>query len=383
MIIESVNSLERLPGALRQLGSIPKLLCSEEEFIKTEHIQKAIILFREKVIALFDEKLTIYNNQFNIDGELVSSNIAFFNIPIEKDIDKTTRPKYIITDGGNYVNSQNKRTRLRCGGIILDESFKLSAFFLSSGKTNIQSHIVHEQYALIDALCCLDYIYKSYRSEQLIWISDLSHSHAQEFFDENKIEKIDFISKNSLTKNFAYSVFIKGIIDKLLHKEHLFNKISSATFKKPNVINNYIVKEKKTMTEIEDTPKDTIIPQDLKITETDTNDTISLKNIPVIFVEDFNHTGSLHINNIGNMHQSLFRGLSVTNEVIVENCSNLVQLSSTTITAHTLILNNLENLEIIAQTVNVDTLIVNKCPKLILKDVINLYPNIQHFKITR
>lgn len=387
MIVESVNSLERLPGALRQLGSLPKLLCSEEEFIKTEHVQNGINLFREKVIALFDKKLMIYNNQFTLDNAFVASNIAFFNVPIESNIDKTTRPKYIITDGGNYDHSQSKKTRLRCGSIILDESFHLSAFSLSSGNTDIQSHNVHEQYACVDALACLDSVYKDHRSEQLIWISDLSPDRAKIFFDNNEIKNIDFLSRNSLTKNFAYIVFIKGIIDKLLHKEDIFNKISSATFKKQNIIKNYIIKGEESIMSTENTiiqnpQENNTIPKIEEASNQYPDNTISIKNIPVVFVDDFKHKGSLHVEKIGNTHQALFHGLEVSDEIIVEKC-DIIQLSSMTITTHTLKLINLENLEIIAQTLNAEILIIENCPKLITKDIINLYPNVKRFNITR
>lgn len=204
----------------RYQNQIKARLSDDTNYNKDSDISNFITTFKEKIInSIMGNKLNILISDIFIDNECIKNQMV---IIIPQNHSKNIIPKYIITDAGNYSESEED-TRLRSISIILTHNCELMAVIIGCGKTAINCHSKHEYYGLINALMGLKYLQNNI-SKNTIWINDISDPLGVQFLKDNNIN-VKYKSSNSFTSNFAYTVMIKGICDSLLHYKQIFTHI--------------------------------------------------------------------------------------------------------------------------------------------------------------
>lgn len=385
-------------------------LLKDTNYSKNNEMNDFIIFFKEKIISSIMNipKLNILTSDITIDNHIIKNYMTIFTT---KNNSKDSIPKYIITDAGNYSES-NEDTRLRSIAIILKDNFDLIAVIIGCGETSIKCHSKHEYYGLLNTLIGLKSVNNNI-SKSTIWLNDIVDVNGNTFLKDNSID-IKYKTSNSSLYNFTYKVFIKGICDALLHHKQIFTHIMKSnhnilrinskgnifytpTYKR-NSTSEIIKKQKMTFNSIENIDCDlekkkpfiiTSIQDDVlnpypvnlikEITENHPvlYDLNLLKNQSTINIKFDNPIffNNIRLANIKSHNHYLFKTVFVKNTLLIKD-SKISCLSEELLIAETLHLINIEQLTTLSGWISVKKIIIEKCADFDIQKFIQNNPHI-------
>lgn len=389
-------------------------LLKEKPYTKDSDAINFINSFKEKIInSIMGQMLNILIDDIFIDNEYIKNQRVIFT---PQNYSKSMIPKYIITDAGNYSESQED-TRLRSMSIILTDNCDLIAIIIGCGKTEIHCHSKHEYYGLINVLMGLNDLSIS-THKNTIWINDIAESLGTQFLKDNNIN-LKYKYSNSALSNFAYQVMIKGICDSLLHHKQIFTHIMKGNHDgyikdSHNFDNKYYTpvysrkmspkiipcKPKMTFTSIEEIEDEIFDFEDFLNTiindEVDKNayqtklieqitpskdqileDLILLKNDNLLQINFSNVSAfqNIKLSNIKSKEDYLFQSVYIKDTILIQN-SPLKYISKDILIADTMHLKNLDNIKELTGFVIVNKIIIENCPLFNITNFIKHYPHI-------